>query len=115
MGYNSCPCSIFLNLKSQIGRFAFRDSKVKEDWTLECPEICTRQNVAEGMGLKMSFGDGRTLLKMGLKMPSKICLLKIRKMNVRMVSVSGTYLSCIWRLDSYEQKNGIRVWSVSKL
>ena len=71
LGYNSFPCSIFLNLKSKIGEFAFRDSKVKEDWTLECPEICTRQNVNEGMGLKMPFGDGRILLEMGLEMPSK--------------------------------------------
>ena len=41
LGYNSCPCSIFLDLRMYIGLCAFRDSKVEDDWTLECPEICT--------------------------------------------------------------------------
>ena len=40
LGYNSCPCSIFLDLRMQIGWRAFRNPKVEDDWTLECPEIC---------------------------------------------------------------------------
>ena len=40
LGYNSCPCSIFLDLRMQIGGRAFRNLKVEDDWTLECPEIC---------------------------------------------------------------------------
>ena len=38
LGYNSFPCSIFLNLRMQIGFRAFRNPKVEVD----CPEICTR-------------------------------------------------------------------------
>ena len=40
LGYNSCPCSIFLDLRMQIGWRAFRNPRVEDDWTLECPEIC---------------------------------------------------------------------------
>ena len=88
LGYNSCPCSIFLDLKSQIGKFAFRDSMVKGDWTLECPEICTRMlkyqqcDVRNGLTDAIWRGDrqgdgltdairrrDRTLSGMGLQMP----------------------------------------------
>ena len=31
LGYNSCPCSIFLDLRMQIGLRAFRDPKVEDD------------------------------------------------------------------------------------
>ena len=31
LGYNSCPCSIFLDLRMQIGCSAFRDLKVEDD------------------------------------------------------------------------------------
>ena len=40
LGYNSCPCSIFLDLRMQIGWRSFRNPRVEDDWTLECPEIC---------------------------------------------------------------------------
>src|SRR3954468_5101232 len=54
LGYDSCPCSIFLNLKSQIGTSAYHDLKVEDDWTLKCPEICLCwENIPWEMGLKM--------------------------------------------------------------
>ena len=58
LGYNSCPCSIFLDLRMQIGWRVFRNPKVEDDWTLECPEICAHMlAVMVGMGLQMPFGD----------------------------------------------------------
>ena len=39
--------------------FAFRNSRVKGDWTLECPKKFALGDVlVEGMGLRMPFGDG---------------------------------------------------------
>ena len=51
LGYNSCPCSIFLDLRMQIGWRAFRNPRVEDDWTLECPEICAHIVVWRGNGL----------------------------------------------------------------
>src|SRR3954470_15627851 len=54
LGYDSCPCSIFLNLESQIGTSAYRDLKVEDDWTLKCPKICIyRGELPWEMGLQM--------------------------------------------------------------
>ena len=36
-------------------------------------------------------------------------------MSIRMASVSGAYMYCIWKLNMNEYKNGIRVWSISVL
>src|SRR4051812_19925270 len=53
LGYDSCPCSIFLNLKSQIGTSAYRDLKVEDDWTLKYPEICNCSGKSSvGLGLE---------------------------------------------------------------
>src|SRR4051812_32417257 len=54
LGYDSCPCSIFLNLKNQVGTSAYRDLKVEDDWTLKCPKICIcREGLLREMGLQM--------------------------------------------------------------
>ena len=36
-------------------------------------------------------------------------------MSMRIASVFGAFLNCIWKLNLNEYQNGIRVWSVSKL
>ena len=63
----------------------------------------------------MPFGDGRILLEMGLKMPSKICLVVNRQNKhqngVHIWNVSELYLS----LNPNKRQNGFRVWSVSGL
>ena len=65
-----------------------------------------------GMGLEMPFGDG-------IKDAIQEYLLNYnavgQKMSIKMVSVSGMHLNCIWRPSLYEQKNGVRVWGISEL
>ena len=70
LGYNNCPCSIFLNLKSKIGGSAIRDLRMEDDWTLGCPKICTRRLNGNGL-IDAIWRNDRGFPEMGLLIPSK--------------------------------------------
>src|SRR3954469_23600504 len=76
LGYDSCPCTIFLNLKNQIGTSAYRDLKVEDDWTLKCPKICIcREGLLREMGLQMPPRENVTPSSFSLFLWSKCSLL----------------------------------------
>ncbi|CAI8595590.1 unnamed protein product [Vicia faba] len=85
---------VFLVYTVRLASSAIRDSKVEDDWTLECPEICTRRCDDRRNGLKDAIWRGDRIL---------------------MESVSGAYLNSIKRLNLNEYRDGIRIWSVSEL